>query len=163
MKKINPKENRHKTPRITWLGNSLHPRATTNKFHYNKFGIIQIGVKALSQTQIPNTPKQLFLTNTKTKNQRFKIPNMNIKYELYTNQRRATNQSHKSNPKVATHQKRANHQTVEPKPSSNKPLSLFQVATHKYQITKQERVFFTHTLISFSLFFRSSTMLLQET
>ena len=57
MKKINPKENRHKTPRIMWFDNSLHPRATTNKFHYYKFGIKQIGVKALSQTQIPNTPK----------------------------------------------------------------------------------------------------------
>ena len=57
MKKINPKENRHKTPRITWFSNSLHPRAMTNNFHYNKFGIIQIGVEALSQTQIPNTPK----------------------------------------------------------------------------------------------------------
>ena len=56
-KKINPKENRHKTPRITWFSNSLHPQATIKKFHYNKFGIIQIGVKALSQTQIPNTPK----------------------------------------------------------------------------------------------------------
>ena len=57
MKKINPKENRHKTPRIMWFDNSLHPQATTNKFHYYKFGIKQIGVKALSQTQIPNTPK----------------------------------------------------------------------------------------------------------
>ena len=57
MKKINPNENRHKTPRITWFSNGLHPRAMTNNFHYNKFGIIQIGVEALSQTQIPNTPK----------------------------------------------------------------------------------------------------------
>jgi len=40
MKKINPKENRHKTLRITWFSNSLHLWATTNKFHYNKFGII---------------------------------------------------------------------------------------------------------------------------
>ena len=37
-------------------------------------------------------------------------------------------------PKVATYQERANHQTTEP--SNNKPLSLFQIATHKYQITK---------------------------
>ena len=57
MKKINQKENRHKTPRFKWFSNSLHPQAITNKFHYNKFGIIQIGVEALSQTQIPNTPK----------------------------------------------------------------------------------------------------------
>ena len=57
MKKINPKENRNKIPRITWFGNSLHPRVTTNKFHYNKFGIIQIDVEAFSQIQIPNTPK----------------------------------------------------------------------------------------------------------
>ena len=56
-KKINPKENRHKTPRFMWLSNNLHPRTTMNKFHYNKFRIIQIGVEALSQTQIPNTPK----------------------------------------------------------------------------------------------------------
>ena len=54
---INLKENRHKTPRFTWFGNSLHPRATTNKLHYNKFGIIQTSVEALSQTQILKTPK----------------------------------------------------------------------------------------------------------
>ena len=40
-----------------WFGNNLHPRVTTNKFQYNKFGIMQIGVETLSQTQIPNTPK----------------------------------------------------------------------------------------------------------
>ena len=55
----------------------------------------------------------------------------NIKCELRTNQR----ESHKSNPKVATHQERANLQTAEPKSSGNIPLSLFQIATHKYQIT----------------------------
>ena len=54
---MNPKENRHKTPRITWFSNSLHPRAMMNKFHYNKFGIIQISVETLSEIQIPNTPK----------------------------------------------------------------------------------------------------------
>ena len=59
MKKMNPKENRHKTPRITWFSISLYPRVTMNKFHYNKFGIIQIGVESLSQNQIPNTTKQL--------------------------------------------------------------------------------------------------------
>ena len=57
MKKINPKENKHKTPRFMWFGNSLYSRGTMNKFHYNKFGIIQIGIEKLSQTQIPNTPK----------------------------------------------------------------------------------------------------------
>ena len=57
MKKINSKENRHKTPRFTGFDNSLHPQAKTNKFHYNKFGIIQISVEALPQTQILNTPK----------------------------------------------------------------------------------------------------------
>ena len=57
MKKINPKENRHKTPRFTWFDNSLHPGEMTNKFHYIKFGIIEIGVEALSQTQITNTTK----------------------------------------------------------------------------------------------------------
>ena len=67
MKKINPKENRHKTLRITCFGNSLHPQAMTNKFHYNKFRIIQIGVEALSQTQIPNTQIALSL-KYKTKN-----------------------------------------------------------------------------------------------
>ena len=56
---MNPKENRHKTPRITWFNNSLYPLVTMNKFHYNKFGIIQIGVESLSQNQIPNTTKQL--------------------------------------------------------------------------------------------------------
>ena len=40
-----------------WFGNSLHPQVTTNKFHYNKFEIIQIGVETLSQTQIRNTPE----------------------------------------------------------------------------------------------------------
>ena len=54
---MNPKENRHNTLRITWFSNSLHPRAMMNKFHYNKFGIIQISVETLSEIQIPNTPK----------------------------------------------------------------------------------------------------------
>ena len=49
----------------------------TNKFHYNKFGIIQIGVDALSQTQIPNAPKKLSLTNTKPKVYKYQIPNVN--------------------------------------------------------------------------------------
>ena len=66
----------------------------------------------------------------------------NTKYQLHTNQR----ESHKTNPKFAMHQEKANHQTIEPKPSGNKPLSLFQIATHKYQITKQrESLFLTHT------------------
>ena len=75
MKKINPKENRHKTPRFTWFGNSLHPGETTNKFHYIKFGIIEIGVEALSQTQITNTkPKNQRFTTTKHE---YQIPNTN--------------------------------------------------------------------------------------
>ena len=57
MKKINSKENSHKTSRITWFDNNLHPRTITNKFHYNKFEIIQIDVDAFSHIQIPNTPK----------------------------------------------------------------------------------------------------------
>ena len=57
MKKINPKENRSKTPGILWFSNSLYPRVTINKFHYNKFEIIQIGVEVLSQTKIPDIPK----------------------------------------------------------------------------------------------------------
>ena len=72
----------------------------------------------------PN-PKYIQITLShkyKLKNQRF----TNTKYELCTNQR----EGHKSNPKVATHQEIANHQTTEPKPSGNKPLSLFQIATH---------------------------------
>ena len=52
---------------------------------------------------------------------------------------------HKSNPKVATRQEIANHQTTKPKPSGNKSLSLFQIATHKYQRTKQEKISFSHT------------------
>ena len=59
-----------------WFRNGLHPRATTNKFHYNKYGIIQIGIEVLSQTQIPNIPKQLS-HKYKPKNQRF----TNTKYE----------------------------------------------------------------------------------
>ena len=35
----------------------LRASMTTKKFHYVKFEIIQIGVEALSQTQIPSTPK----------------------------------------------------------------------------------------------------------
>ena len=41
--------------------------------------------------------------------------------------------------------KKVNHQTTKPKPSGNKLFSLFQIATHKYQITKQERDSFSHT------------------
>ena len=98
MKKINPKENSHKTPRFMWFSNSLHLRATTNKFHYNKFEIIQLGVEALSKTQISNVPKYLSLTNTKPKNQRF----TNTKYEYHIpnancaqTKERATNQIQK--------------------------------------------------------------------
>ena len=57
MKKINSKENSHKTSRITWFDNNLYSRTMTNKFHYNKFEIIQIDVDAFSHIQIPNTPK----------------------------------------------------------------------------------------------------------
>ena len=120
-----------------WFDNSLHPRATTNKFHYYKFGIKQIGVKALSQTQIPKTPKQLSLTNANQRTKGSQIPN--TKCEFHTNKR----ESHKAHPKVAMHQESANHQTA--KPSSNKPLSLFQITTHKYQRTKQKRASFSHT------------------
>ena len=60
---------------------------------------------------------------------------------MWTNQR----ESHKSNPKVATHKERANNQTAEPKPSSNKPLSLFQIAIHKYHRTKQQKASFSNT------------------
>ena len=98
MKKINLKENRYKTSRITQFGNSLHSRATMNKFHYKKFGIIQICVEAFSQTQIPYTPKQLSLTNTKPKNQGF----INAKYKYQISdancaqtKERATNQIQK--------------------------------------------------------------------
>ena len=105
-----------------------HSHKPKSQIHPNSF---------LSQTQNQRT-KGSQITNTNTK----------YKYELRTNQR----ESHKSNPKVATHQERANHQTAEPKPSGNNPLSLFQIATHKYQITKRrESLFLIHTLISFSL------------
>ena len=74
-----------------------------------------------------------------------RIPN--TKCELHTTQR----ESHKLNPKVATNQERTNHQTAEPKLSGNKPLSLFQITTHKYQIIKRrESLFFSHTLSNFS-------------
>ena len=160
--KINPKENRHKTPRFTWFGNSLHPRVTTNKFHYNKFGIIQIGVEALSQTQIPIHPNsslsqiQNQRTKYKPRNQRF----INTKYKLHTNQRESQSKFKSCN--ASRESKSTNHKT---KPSSNKPLSLFQIAIHIYQITKQrESIFLTHThtlsLFSFSLIFHNSTMLI---
>ena len=57
----------------------------------------------------------------------------------------APTKRHKSNPKVATHQEKGNQQTTKPKPSGNKSLSLFQIATHKYQGTKQEKISFSHT------------------
>ena len=108
----------------------------------------QITLSHKYKTKEPNT-------NQKTKGSQ--IPNMNTKYQLHTNQR----ESHKANPKVATHQERANHQTAEPKPSGNKPFSLFQIATHKYQRTKpRESLFFSLTLKSFFLIFCSSTMLI---
>ena len=75
MKKINPKENRHKTPRIMWFDNRLHPRMTTNKF-----GMIQIGVEALSQIQILNKPNNsLSQIQTKEPNTKYEyqIPYMN--------------------------------------------------------------------------------------
>ena len=131
----------------------------TNKFHNNKFGIIQIGVEALSQTQILIHPNNSLsqIQNQRFTNTKYEYQIPNTKYELCTNQRK----SHKSNPKVAIHQERVNHQTVEPKPSSNKPLSLFQIATQKNQITKtRESIFLTHTLFSFSLIFCTSTMLI---
>ena len=83
MKKINPKENRHKTPRFTWFGNNLHSRTIMNKFYYNKFRIIQISVEELLQTQIPNTSKQPSLTNTKPKNQ---IQTKDLKVHKYQKQ-----------------------------------------------------------------------------
>ena len=143
-KKINPNKNRNKIPRITWFSNNLYSRATTNKFHYNKFGIIQIGVKAISQTQISNSSLSHKYKIKKPKVHKHQIRIPNTKCELCTNQR----ESHKSNPKVATQKERANHQTVKPKPRGNKPLSLFQIATHKYQITKpRESLFFSHTTL----------------
>ena len=130
-----------------WFSNNLYTRATTNKFHYNKFGIIQIGVKALSQTQISNSSLSHKYKVKKPKIHKHQIRIPNTKCKLRTNQRK----SHKSNPKFATQKERANHQTVKPKPSENKPLSLFQIATHKYQRTKQEKAFFPHTFSSLFL------------
>ena len=62
-----------------WFGNSLHPQVTTNKFHCNKFEIIQIGVETISQTQIPKTPEQLS-HKCKLKNQRF--TNTKCEYQI---------------------------------------------------------------------------------
>ena len=135
---------------------------TTNKFHYNKFGIIQIGVETLSQTQIPIHPNsslsqiQNQRTKYKPRNQRF----TNTKYKLHTNQRESQSKFKSCN--ASRESKSTNHKT---KPSGNKPLSLFQIAIHIYQITKQrESLFLTHThtlsLFSFSLIFHSSTLLI---
>ena len=90
---------------------------------------------------LPKWP--LTLTNTKPKVHKCQIPNANCAQ---------TKESHKAIPKVATYQERANHQTAEP--SNNKPLSLFQIATHKYQITKPRESLFssTHTLYFFHSF-----------
>ena len=45
-------------------------------------------------------------------------------------------ESYKSNPKVATHQERANHQTAKPRSSGNKIFLTIPIATHKYKTTK---------------------------
>ena len=134
-----------------------------NKFHYNKFGIIQIGIKALSQpkSQIHPNSSLLQIQNQKfkyePKNQRF----TNTKYEYqiriaHKPKRKPQIKSKSFN--APRENKSPNHRT---KTKRHKPLSLFQIASHKYQITKRRgRLFLTHTLLSFSLIFRSSTMLI---
>jgi len=89
---------------------------------------------------------------------KFQMRIPNTKCELHTNQK----ESHKSNPKVTAHQERANLQTAEPKSSGNKPPSLFQIAIHKYQITKpRESLFLSLSLsLSLSLIFGSNTTLI---
>ena len=71
-----------------WFGNSLCPQMTTNKYSCIKFGIIQIGVETLSQTQIPNTSKQPSFTNTNQKTKSLQISNTNCAQtkERVTNQ-----------------------------------------------------------------------------
>ena len=110
----------------------------TNKFHWNKFGIIQIWCKGTLTN--PNLKYTQIALSHKYKTKVSQIPN--TKSKLCTNQW----ESHKSNSKVATHQERTNHQTAKPKPSGNKPLSLFQIATHKYQRTKQEKHYLFATI-----------------
>ena len=116
---------------------------TTNKFHYTKFGIIQIGVNALSQTQISNTPKYLSLKNTKQRTKGSQIPNTNCAQT----KERATKQIQKlQRTKREQITKQHNQNQV-----ATKPLSQFQIVTHKYQRIKQEGASFLHTLLSFSL------------
>ena len=69
MKRINPKKNRHKTSRITWFGNNLHSWAMMNKFHYIKFGIIQIGVRHSHKPKSQIHPNGSFSQIQKLKNQ----------------------------------------------------------------------------------------------
>ena len=86
----------------------------------------------------------------KPKNQRF----TNTKYEYQISNVNCAQTKERATKQIQKLQrtKRVNHQTAEPKPSRNKPLSLFQIATHKYQITKQrESLYFSHTLSSLSL------------
>ena len=137
MKKINPKENIHKTPRIyvVW-------QQSTSTGDNEQFSLYQIWDNTNWYRGTFTNPNSKYTQITlshkyKPKNLRF----TNTKYELHTNQR----ESHKSNPKVAMHQERENQQTAKPKPSGNKPLSPFQIATHKYQRTKQKRASLSHT------------------
>ena len=143
-----------------WFGNSLHPRVTTNKFHYIKFGIIQIGVrhsyKPKSQIHSNSSLSQIQKTKEPNTNQRTKgsqIPNTNCAQT----KERATNQIQKL-------QCTKREQITKPQ---NQNQAVINFSHHsKLQPTNikepnKERAFFSHThSLLFSLIFHSSTMLI---
>ena len=145
-----------------WFGNSLHPQVTTNKFHYNKFGIIKLvqrySHKPKSQIHPNNSLSQIQNQRTKyeSKNQRF----TNTKYELRTNQR----ESHKQIQKLQC----TKREQITKLQNQNQAVINFSHYS-KLQPTNikelnKERAFFSHThSLLFSLIFHSSTMLIQET
>ena len=133
---------------------------TTNKFHYKKFGIIQISVETLSQpkSQIHSNSSLSKIQTKELKVHRYRIRIPNTKYELHKNQR----ESYKTNSKVAIHQERANHQTAKPKLSGNKTSLTIPNCNPQISNNQTKREPFshthTHTLFSFSLIFRSNTV-----
>ena len=118
-----------------------------NKFHYNKFGIIQIGVKALSQSksQIHPNSSLLQIQNQKfkyePKNQRF--TNTKYEYQIRIAHKPKREPQIKSKSFNAPRENKSpNHRT---KTKRHKPLSLFQIAIHKYHRTKQQKASFSNT------------------
>ena len=132
----------------------------TNKFHNNKFGIIQIGVEALSQTQILIHPNNSFsqIQNQKTKykpkNQRF----IDTKYQMRTAHKLKREPQIKSKSYNAPRKSKSPNRRTKTKrqqTSLNIPNCNPQISNNQ-----MKREPFSHTLSSFSLIFCSSTILI---